>query len=80
VAPEAVITVQDQGIGIPEVDLPHIFERFWRGGNAVRHFRGTGLGLASVRAIVEEHGGTVAVESQEGRGSTFTIRLPLNPP
>jgi excisionase family DNA binding protein/PAS domain S-box-containing protein len=80
VAPEAVITVQDQGIGIPEVDLPHIFERFRRGGNAVRHFGGTGLGLASVRGIVEQHGGTVAVESQDGVGSTFTVRLPLNPP
>jgi signal transduction histidine kinase len=79
-APEAVIAVQDQGIGIPGGDLPHIFERFRRGGNAVRHFGGTGLGLASVRAIVEEHGGTVAVESQEGRGSTFTVRLPLHPP
>jgi signal transduction histidine kinase len=62
-APEAVIAVQDQGIGIPVADLPHIFQRFRRGGNAVRHFWGTGLGLASVRAIVEAHGRTVAVES-----------------
>ena len=72
--------MQDQGIGIPVADLPHIFERFRRGENAVRHFGGTGLGLASVRAIVEAHGGTVTVESQEGVGSTFTVRLPLNSP
>jgi PAS domain S-box-containing protein len=77
---EAVIAVQDQGVGIPEADLPHVFERFRRGGNAVGHFGGTGLGLASVRAIVEEHGGTVAVASQEGVGSTFTVRLPLDSP
>jgi PAS domain S-box-containing protein len=80
VAPEAVIAVQDQGVGIPEADLPHVFERFRRGGNAVGHFGGTGIGLASVRGIVEQHGGTVAVESQEGVGSTFTVRLPLDPP
>jgi excisionase family DNA binding protein/PAS domain S-box-containing protein len=79
-APEAVIAVQDQGVGIPEADLPHVFERFRRGGNAVGHFGGTGIGLASVRGIVEQHGGTVAVESQEGVGSTFTVRLPLDPP
>jgi PAS domain S-box-containing protein len=77
---EAVIAVQDQGVGLPEADLPHVFERFWRGGNAVGHFGGTGIGLASVRGIVEQHGGTVAVESQEGAGSTFTVRLPLDPP
>jgi PAS domain S-box-containing protein/excisionase family DNA binding protein len=79
-APAAVIAVQDQGVGIPEADLPHVFERFRRGGNAVGHFGGTGIGLASVRGIVEQHGGTVAVESQEGVGSTFTVRLPLDPP
>jgi PAS domain S-box-containing protein len=77
---EAVIAVQDQGVGIPAADLPHVFERFRRGGNVVGHFGGTGIGLASVRAIVEQHGGTVAVESQEGVGSTFTVRLPLDPP
>src|SRR5437764_1842124 len=79
-APEAVIAVQDQGVGIPEADLPHVFERFRAGGNAVGHFGGTGIGLASVRGIVEQPGGTVAVESQEGVGSTLTVRLPLDPP
>jgi signal transduction histidine kinase len=75
--PEAVLVVRDEGIGIPAADLPHIFERFRRGLNVVGHIQGTGIGLASARQIVELHGGTIAVESQEGAGSTFTIRLPL---
>ncbi len=74
---EAVIAVRDEGIGIPAADLPHIFERFRRGVNVVGHIQGTGIGLASARQIVALHGGTIAVESQEGAGSTFTIRLPL---
>jgi signal transduction histidine kinase len=76
----AVLAVRDQGLGIPAADLPRIFERFHRAGNVVGRIAGTGIGLASVRQIVEHHGGTIAVESQEGRGSTFTVRLPLEPP
>jgi PAS domain S-box-containing protein len=75
----AVLEVRDQGIGIPAVDLPHLFERFHRGRN-VRGIRGTGIGLAGVRQIVEQHGGTITVASEEGQGSTFTVRLPLLPP
>jgi PAS domain S-box-containing protein len=75
--PEAVLVVRDQGIGIPAADLAHIFDRFARAGNVVGHFQGTGIGLASARGIVEQHGGTIAVESTEGVGSTFTVRLPL---
>jgi PAS domain S-box-containing protein len=75
----AVLTVRDHGVGIPAADLPHVFERFWRAGNVEGRIAGTGLGLAGAKDIVEQHGGTIAVESAEGRGSTFTVRLPLNP-
>lgn len=73
----ATVAVADQGIGIPASDLPFIFNRFFRGANVPAESRGTGLGLPGVRQIVEQHGGTVEVESVQGRGSTFTIRLPI---
>ncbi len=73
----AVFTVEDQGIGIPPRDLPHLFTPFFRAGNAVGKFKGTGLGLAGSRQIVEQHGGTISVESAEGQGSVFTVRLPI---
>jgi PAS domain S-box-containing protein len=73
----AVLAVQDQGLGIPAADLPHVFERFHRGSNVAAHIPGMGIGLAGARAIVEQHGGTIRVESQEGVGSRFTVRLPL---
>jgi PAS domain S-box-containing protein len=76
----AVLTVQDEGVGIPAVDLGHIFERFRRGSNVAGRFAGTGIGLSGARQIVEQHGGTIAAESEEGRGSTFTVSLPLMPP
>ncbi len=72
-----MIAVRDEGIGIPATDLPHIFERFHRGTNVVSHVQGTGIGLASARQIVALHGGTISVESVEGAGATFTVRLPL---
>lgn len=78
----ATLRVQDSGVGISADDLPHVFERFFRGepldrqGNPV-DVRGVGQGLYLVRAIVQAHGGTVSVESQPGVGSTFTLRLPL---
>jgi signal transduction histidine kinase len=72
----ALLSVSDEGIGIPEADLPHLFERFHRAGNASSHAAGTGLGLAGVRSIVEQHGGNIAVESLEGVGTTVRIRLP----
>jgi signal transduction histidine kinase len=71
------ISVLDHGIGIPATDLPLLFERFRRGSNVEGQIRGSGLGLASSKQIVEQHGGTITVESEEGRGSTFTVRLPL---
>ncbi len=76
----AVLQVRDQGIGIPPADLPHIFELFRRGGNTLGRIDGTGIGLFSVRHIVEQHGGTVAVESTEDVGTAFTARLPRRSP
>jgi PAS domain S-box-containing protein len=73
----AVIEVQDQGIGIPAADLPRIFERFWRGRN-VGAIGGTGLGLTGAWQIVERHAGAIDVASEEGRGTTVTVRLPLD--
>ncbi len=73
----ALIHVQDHGIGIPEADLPRIFDRFHRAVNAIGRAQGTGLGLSGVKHIVELHGGSVSVASVEGAGSTFTVRLPL---
>jgi PAS domain S-box-containing protein len=74
---EAVLEVQDQGIGIPAADLPRLFERYMRGSNVEGSIAGTGLGLASARHIVELHGGRIEVATEEGRGSTFTVRLPM---
>ena len=71
-----IIEVADTGIGIPEADLPNIFERFYRGTNVDPSSPGTGLGLAIIKEIVELHGGTIEVESEEGVGSTFRLRLP----
>jgi two-component system, OmpR family, sensor histidine kinase SenX3 len=71
------ITVEDHGIGIPARDLERIFERFYRVDRArARDTGGTGLGLAIVRHVAGNHGGEVFVESKEGEGSTFTLRLP----
>jgi two-component system, OmpR family, phosphate regulon sensor histidine kinase PhoR len=73
----AVIAVSDTGIGIPKEDLPRIFERFFRARNAgAGRIKGTGLGLALVKHIVEANRGSISVESVEGRGSVFRIELP----
>ncbi|MBV9580204.1 MAG: hybrid sensor histidine kinase/response regulator [Chloroflexi bacterium] len=77
-AADATLSVADHGVGIPEADLPHIFERFRRGRNVEGRIPGSGIGLAGVQRIVELHGGTMAVESQVGEGTKFTLRLPLS--
>jgi signal transduction histidine kinase len=68
-------SVSDQGPGIDEDKVPHLFERYWRGDRSPG--KGRGLGLAIVKGIVEGHGGDVGVDSRKGRGSTFFFRLPL---
>jgi signal transduction histidine kinase len=74
----AVFSVSDTGPGIPAKDLPRIFERFYRVDKArSRETGGTGLGLSIVRHVAERHGGEVRAESELGRGSTFTLSLPL---
>jgi PAS domain S-box-containing protein len=75
----AFISVRDQGVGIPAADLPFSFERYRRGSNVATSISGTGIGLAGSRQIVEQHGGTITVESTEGVGSTFTVELPMEP-
>jgi signal transduction histidine kinase len=72
----AIMRVRDTGAGIPPDELPRIFERLFRGDTS-RTERGLGLGLSLVRAIVEAHGGTVDVESEPGKGSVFSVSLPL---
>jgi two-component system sensor histidine kinase ResE len=75
---EARMEVCDTGIGIPEEDLPYVFERFFRSDRARRAYSGgSGLGLSIVRWIVEAHKGTVEVQSRVGEGTVFTVKLPL---
>ena len=72
------ISITDDGIGIPATDLSHVFDRFYRTDRSRSHgIAGTGLGLAITRAIVEAHGGAIAIASDGlGQGATATIRLP----
>jgi PAS domain S-box-containing protein len=74
----AVVTVQDEGMGIPASDLPHVFEWYHRGANVRDTIQGTGIGLAGAKQIVEQHGGSITAESREGQGATFTVLLPLD--
>src|SRR5262249_51246492 len=77
---EIVLTVSDTGMGISATNLPYVFDRFWQAdGSSKRKFQGVGIGLSLVKELVEIQGGGVKVESVEGRGTTFTVRLPYRP-
>lgn len=77
---QLVVSVIDQGLGIPPEHLPHLFDQFYRVRNSdTAPIEGSGLGLAIVKSIVEKHGGSVFVESKLGEGSTFGFRLPCEP-
>ncbi|MBK8024533.1 MAG: tetratricopeptide repeat protein [Chloroflexi bacterium] len=71
-----MIVVQDDGYGIPAESLPHLFKRFYRVPESAHLAQGTGIGLSIVKLLVEQHGGTIAVDSAVGQGTTFTITLP----
>jgi two-component system phosphate regulon sensor histidine kinase PhoR len=75
-AEEVVVAVEDHGIGIARADQARIFERFYKADKARRRGGGTGLGLAIARHVVEAHGGRIRVDSEEGRGSTFSFSIP----
>ena len=73
-----IVSVEDDGIGIPESELPHIFERFRQvDGSATRRHSGLGIGLALARSLVELHGGKIWAESVAGHGSRFAFSLPI---
>ena len=75
-----VISVSDQGMGIPRKDLPHVFDRFYRVDKArARSMGGTGLGLAISKEVIQRHGGKIWVDSIEGKGTTFYVSLPYLP-
>ena len=77
-AGNALFEISDNGIGIAPIDLPHLFEKFYRSGRREAYNqRGTGLGLAIVKSIIEKHNGKVWVESKLGRGSSFYLELPV---
>ena len=77
-ASSVVITVADKGIGIPADQVRRLFTRFFRGSNApAYHTDGSGLGLYIAKTIIEKQGGVISAQSEEGKGTTFTITLPL---
>lgn len=76
-----LITVTDTGPGIPPEEIPHLFDRFYRvEADRSRETGGAGLGLAIACEIARRHAGNIDVQSQSGHGTTFTVRLPAQPP
>lgn len=74
---QVILQIQDTGKGVPAIDLPYIFDKFYRGSNVAHEVSGTGLGLAIVKSIVENHQGRIWVDSTAGNGALFTVVLPL---
>jgi len=74
---QVIINISDTGSGIPQKDLPHLFDRFFRGSNIADDIPGTGLGLAIVKSILDNHNGRIWVDSSPGSGASFTVVLPL---
>lgn len=74
---QVVVEIADTGVGIATDELPHIFEKFYRARNVLDSFEGTGLGLSIVKSVIERHDGRIWVNSQVGRGTVFSIVLPL---
>ena len=74
---EVKISIKDSGTGIPPHDLPHIFDRLYRGDKSRSH-RGLGLGLSLVQAVIRAHKGRIEVQSSPDEGSTFTLVLPVD--
>jgi signal transduction histidine kinase len=77
---ELTVSVTDQGLGIPEADVPHIFDSFYMASNVVGRVVGSGIGLASAKQIVEQHGGEISIQSREGEGTSVSFSLPLSSP
>jgi two-component system phosphate regulon sensor histidine kinase PhoR len=73
---KVIVSIHDTGVGIPDEDIPRIFERFYKADRA-RSGGGTGLGLAIAKHLVQAHGGQIWVKSKEGQGSTFYFSLPI---
>ncbi len=76
IGPDLEISVADNGRGIASQDLPHVFDRFYRGRSQTSGREGSGLGLAIVKQLVEAHGGKLGVESEPGKGTRFWFTLP----
>jgi len=75
----AVLSVSDNGVGIPKADWHRVFSKFFRASNVIRmETEGTGLGLFIVKNIIKRHGGEISFVSEEGQGTTFTFTLPFN--
>ena len=72
---DAVLQVSDTGVGIPAEDLPHVFDRFWRGQSAAS-ISGSGIGLAIAAELTQAHGGALTARSEPGQGAEFTLTLP----
>ncbi|MCL4867867.1 MAG: response regulator [Anaerolineae bacterium] len=74
---QAIVEIADTGVGIASEDIPHIFDKFYRAKNVLSGFEGTGLGLSIVKSVIERHNGRIWVNSQMGKGTVFSIILPL---